>query len=274
MAQTTFRDLHIPGKPFILANAWDIGSAKLLAALGAKALASTSAGHAFTLGQKDMGDITRDQSLSHCADLVGATPLPVSGDLENGYGHSTDDVIETIREAAVAGLAGCCIEDSQLPSSKPYEFSQAVERIEAAAQAAKSLNKDFVLAARADGLMNGHYDTKEAIRRLRAFEEVGADVLYAPIPPSMDVLAEICKSVKTPVNALAAGPFAKFRLEDFANIGVARISLGSALSRVIHSAIIDSAKQMFQDGDFSSFQGKASGAEVEALFDEVNLKIS
>jgi len=272
MTQTTFRDLHIPGSPFILANAWDIGSAKLLAAMGAKALASTSAGHAFTLGQKDMGDITRKQSLHHCADLVGATHLPVSGDLENGYGHTIDDVVETIKGAAAVGLAGCCIEDSQLPSSTPYAFSTAVERIEAAAQAAKSLDKDFVLAARADGVMNGHYDTKEAIRRLRAFEEAGADVLYAPIPPSMEALAEICKSVNAPVNALAAGPFAKYSLQDFANIGVARISLGSALSRVIHSAIIDSARQMFEDGDFSSFLGKAKAGEVEALFDQVDLK--
>jgi 2-methylisocitrate lyase-like PEP mutase family enzyme len=270
MTSSAFRDLHIPGKPFILANAWDIGSAKLLAALGAKALATTSAGHAFTLGVKDMGDITRQQSISHSKELIGATSLPVSGDLENGYGHSPDDVVETIKQAGEAGLAGCCIEDSGLPDTTPYEFTIAVGRIEAAAQAARSLKKDFVLAARADGIMNRHYDTKEAIRRLQAFEKVGADVLYAPLPPSMDDLAEICRSVKAPVNALAAGSFAKFNVEEFASIGVARISLGSALSRVIHTAIINSASQMFESGDFSSFVGACGGAEVEALFDKAN----
>ncbi len=269
MASPTFRELHIPGKPFVLANAWDIGSAKLLAALGAKALASTSAGHAFTLGVKDMGDVTRQQSLAHCIDLAGATCLPVSGDLENGYAHAPEDVAETIRQAGEAGLAGCCIEDASLPDTTPYQFAMAVERIEAAVQMARSLDKDFVLAARADGIMNRQYDTKEAIRRLRAFEEVGADVLYAPLPPSLEDLADICRSVNAPVNALAAGKFAKFKVEDFANVGVARISLGSALSRLIQATVINSARQMFENGDFSSFSGAADGAEVEALFDKV-----
>lgn len=267
---TTFREMHVSGDPFILANAWDIGSAKLLAALGAKAIATTSAGHAFVLGSKDMGAITREQSLAHAKELVEATSLPMSGDLENGYGHSPDDVADTITLAAATGMAGCCIEDVNFPSTDPYEFSIAVERIEAAAAAAKSLDDDFVLVARADGIMNGHYDTTEAIRRLQAFEAVGADVLYAPLPPSMEDLALICKSVNAPVNALAAGNFAKYNVKDFANIGVARISLGSALSRVIHSAIIDSAKQMFDAGDFSSFVGKVGGGEVEALFDQAD----
>jgi 2-methylisocitrate lyase-like PEP mutase family enzyme len=269
MTSTTFRDLHIPGKPFILANAWDIGSAKMLAALGAKALATTSAGHAFTLGVKDMGDITREQSLAHSIDLIGATSLPVSGDFENGYGHSPDEVAQTIQLAGEAGLAGCCIEDTMLPSSTPYEFAIGVERIEAAVQASRSLDNDFVLAARADGILTGQYDTAEAIRRLRAFEQVGADVLYAPIPPSMEDLADICRSVSAPVNALAAGRFAKYTVEDFANIGVARISLGSALSRVTHTAIMNSARQMFDAGDFSSFERTISGPQVEALFDKV-----
>ena len=143
MTSSTFRDLHVPGKPFILANAWDIGSAKLLAAFGAKALATTSAGHAFTLGVKDMGQITRDQSLAHSVDLIGATSLPVSGDFENGYGHRPEEVAETIRLAGEAGLAGCCIEDSMLPLPTPYEYCLAVERIEAAVQAKKSFETGF-----------------------------------------------------------------------------------------------------------------------------------
>jgi len=268
---TSFRELHIPGKPFILANAWDAGSAKILAALGAKAIATTSAGHAFTLGVKDMGDITRSQSLEHSRQLVEATKLPVSGDLENGYGHLPGDVEITIIQAAEAGLAGCCIEDTNLPSAEPYEFSIAVERIEAAVQAARSIVGDFVLAARADGLLTGKYNTDEAIKRLQAFEAVGADVLYAPLPPTFEDLERICKSVSAPVNALAAGHFAKYKVQDFADIGVARISLGSALSRVTHSAIINSARQMFESGDFSSFLGKVGGGEVETLFDAVKL---
>lgn len=270
MSKTSFRDMHVPGKPFILANAWDAGSTKLLVAMGAQAIGTTSAGHAFAIGVKDMGDITREQSIAHAKDIVAASALPVSGDLENGYGDTPRDVALTIQMAAEAGLAGCCIEDTKFPTNAPYEFSFAVERIEAAVHAARALDQDFVLVARADGIMNANYTTAEAIRRLQAFEAVGADVLYAPMPPSMDDLALICRSVKAPVNALAAGGFAKYKIKDFANIGVARISLGSALSRVTHTAIIDSAKQMFESGDFSSFEGKVGGGQVEALFDKAD----
>ena len=266
--QTTFRDLHQPGKPFILANAWDAGSAKLFAALGAKAIASTSAGHAFTLGVKDMGEITLEQSLEHAGDLIRATSLPVSGDLENGYGHGPDDVAATIRAAGHIGLAGACIEDAKLPGDRAYPFDLAVERIAAAVDAARSLDQDFVLTARADGVMNGHYDTKEAIRRIQAFEAVGADVLYVPLPPSMEELELICRGVNAPVNALAAGDFAKQTVADYANIGVARISLGSAMARVTHAAIVQSAKAMFGEGDFSSFLPGISASEIERLFDE------
>ena len=265
-----FRKLHIPGKPFILANAWDAGSAKLLSALGAKAIASTSAGHAFTIGAKDMGDISRDVSLAHCADLVAATNLPVSGDLEDGYGQTPDAVAQTILRAGEAGLAGACIEDEKYSAGEAYDFATSVERIEAAMQAARSLPGDFVLTARTDGLMNGHYEMSEAIRRLQAYEAAGADVLYAPIPPSLDDLAQICKSVKVPVNALAAGPFTQYSLSDFANIGVARISLGSALARVTHTAIVNSAKQIFETGEFSSMSDTMGGGQIEALFDEAD----
>ena len=127
-----------------------------------------------------------------------------------------------------------------------------------------------MLAARADGLMNSQYDTAEAIRRLQAFEKVGADVLYAPLPPSMEALGEICKSLSAPVNALAAGEFAKYKLADFAQIGVARISLGSALSRVTHAAIIDSARKILETGEFHCLAGGVSGAEVESLFDKAH----
>ncbi len=265
----SFRELHKPGVPFVLANVWDSGSAKLFAALGAQALATTSAGYAFTLGVKDMGEITRTQSLKHAHELASATNLPLSADLENGYGHSPVDVAETIRMASKAGIAGCCIEDTALPEKTPYDFDFAVERISAAVDTARSLDEDFVLTARADGVMTGQYDTDEAIRRIQAFEAVGADVLYVPLPPSMDDLARICSSVKRPVNALAAGPFAKYTITEFANIGVARISLGSAMARVTHATIVQSAKEIFSEGDFSSFLNGMGGDEVESLFDSI-----
>ncbi len=263
----SFRDLHQPGKPFILANAWDAGSAKVLTALGAKAIATTSAGHAFTMGLKDMGHISRQQSLDHCRDLISATPLPVSGDLENGYGETSSEVAETIRLAGEVGLAGACIEDVQLPDTEPYPFAEAVERIEVAVDATRTLPNDFVLTARADGVMNGKYDTSEAIRRIQAFSAVGADVLYVPLPPSMADLARICRSVDAPVTALAAGSFVTHELTEYANIGVARISLGSSLARLTHAVMIRSAQAMLGKGDFSSLLEGISGGEVEALFD-------
>ena len=273
MSATSFREMHQQGMPFILANAWDLGSAKVLAALGAKALATTSGGHAFTLGVKDMGEITREQSLEHGGAMANCTSLPVSADLENGYGHSPDEVAQTVKLAHEAGLAGCCIEDIQLPSERPYEYSLSVSRIEAAADAAKQLvartGRDFVLTARADGIMQRQYDTDEAIRRLNAYERAGADVLYAPMPPSMDELARICRKVSAPVNALAAGPFARFSVAEFANAGIARISLGSALARLTHATLVNSARRFLEHGEFSSFSEGMGGAEIEAMFDQV-----
>lgn len=265
----SFRELHQPGDPFVLANVWDSGSAKLFAAMGAQALATTSAGHAFVLGVKDMGEITRAQSLEHAHEIANASNLPLSADLENGYGHSPVDVADTIRMAGKAGVAGCCIEDTALPNKMPYDLDFAIERISAAADAARALDEDFVLTARADGVMTGQYDTDEAIRRIQAFEAVGADVLYVPLPPSMNELARICKSVKAPVNALAAGQFAKYSVADYADIGIARISLGSAMARVTHATIVQSANEIFGKGNFSSFLNGIGGDEVESLFDSV-----
>ncbi|MGR3292117.1 MAG: isocitrate lyase/PEP mutase family protein [Paracoccaceae bacterium] len=221
-----FRALHRPGKPFILANAWDAGSAKLLAALGAEAIGTSSAAHAFTLGRTD-GNISRDDALSHAADLVAAVSVPVSGDFENGFGDDPDVVAETVRLAAEVGLAGISIEDTALPGETPYDFDLAVERIRAAAAAAKALSGDFVLVARTDGILTGQYDIEEALKRLAAFDAAGADCLYAPLPKTTADLERICQSTDKPVNALAAGPtYTALRRTDFAALGVARISLG------------------------------------------------
>ncbi|MFV2052817.1 isocitrate lyase/PEP mutase family protein [Aliiroseovarius sp. YM-037] len=260
-----FRALHRPGKPFILANAWDIGSAKMLEALGAEAIATSSAAHAFTLGRPDMGHVTRDEALSHAADLVAAVNVPVSGDFENGFATDPDGVAETVRLAAEVGLAGISIEDTDLPSATPYEFDLSVERISAAASAARTLKGDFVLVARADGIMNGEYDIEEALRRLAAYEKAGADCLYAPLPATMDDLKRICAATSLPINALAAGPYTNVTRAEFAAAGVARISLGSALARATHRVIHDAAKAMFDDGSFAPLGNGISGDLIDGL---------
>lgn len=262
---TAFRALHQKGNPFILANAWDIGSAKMLAALGAEAIATSSAAHAFTLGRPDMGQVTRDEALAHAQDLVAAVDVPVSGDFENGFGDDPDTCAETVRLAYEVGLAGISIEDTALPAATPYARDIAIERIRAACAAARALPGDFVLVARADGVMNGQYDLAEAMARLKGYEDVGADCLYIPLPGTLDDQAAICAATDLPVNALAAGPFTQHSRSDFAKAGVARISLGSALARVTHRAIFDAAKDMFGDGDFSLLGRGISGDKVDAL---------
>ena len=260
-----FRELHKPGEPFILANAWDIGSAKMLAALGAEALATSSAAHAFTLGKTDGGQVTRDEALAHAEALVGATPLPVSGDFENGFGDDPETCAETVRFSAEVGLAGISIEDEDFTRGGPYAFDFAVERIRAASAAARALERNFVLVARADGVMNGHYGMEEALKRIRAFDEAGADCLYVPMPPGVQSLKNVVRATEKPVNALAAGAFSKLSREEFAKAGVARISLGSALARVTHRVIADAAMAMFQAGDFTLLGAGMPGSEVDAL---------
>ncbi|MCF6326968.1 MAG: isocitrate lyase/phosphoenolpyruvate mutase family protein [Devosiaceae bacterium] len=265
----TFRELHISGDPFILANVWDKGSARMMAYMGAKALATSSAAHAFTQGVSDMGNVGRDEAIAHALELANATHLPLSADLENGYGDEPMHVALSIEMAANSELAGCCIEDVQPSNAMPYEFSKAVERIEAGVEAAANFRQktgaDFVLTARADGILVGQYGLDEAIKRLKAFEKAGADVLYAPMPENMDDLAMICNSLEKPVNALCAGPFARFALKDFANIGVARISLGSAMARVTHQAILDCGSAMFENGNFGLLEGAASGSKIDSM---------
>jgi 2-methylisocitrate lyase-like PEP mutase family enzyme len=260
-----FRDLHAKGDPFILANAWDIGSAKMLAGLGATAIATSSAAHAFTLGLPDGGHVARDLALAHAADLVGAVSVPVSGDFENGFGHDPETCAETVRLSAEVGLAGISIEDAALPDDRAYDFDLAVERIRAASAAARALPRDFVLVARADGVMNGHYDIDEALRRIVAFDEAGADCLYVPMPKTMDDLRRVIDATDKPVNVLVAGAYAAHSRAEFAAMGAARLSLGSALARVTHRAIHDAAKAMFGSGDFTPLQNGIAGSEIDKL---------
>jgi 2-methylisocitrate lyase-like PEP mutase family enzyme len=177
-----------------------------MAALGAQAIGTTSAGFAFTLGLPDGARITRDEALAHAEDLVAATRLPVSADLENGYAETPEGVGETIRLAGEAGLAGASIEDTDLPGLGAFWFDLAVDRVRAAVAAARALGRDFVLVARADGLLTGSYDLKEAIARMQAFEQAGADCVYAPLLPDLGAVGQVCAAVRAPVNVLAAGP--------------------------------------------------------------------
>ena len=260
-----FRELHDSGC-FVIPNPWDAGSARMMAALGAEALATTSAGFAFTLGRPDMGRVTRDEALAHAEAIVAATPLPVSGDFENGFADAPDEVAETIRLAREAGLSGCSIEDTNMVEGNPaYAFDLAVERIQAAAAAARALPEPFVLCARADGVMNGVYDMDEAIRRIQAFEQAGADMVYVPIVPDADALKRVVDSVSIPVNALAAGAVAKLKVPEIAALGVRRISLGSQISRLTHAAIRDAMHGIVDDGSFAIFDGVMGGGAVNAL---------
>lgn len=261
----TFRALHKPGDPFLLANAWDAGSAKMLASYGAQAIGTTSAAHAFTLGRPDGGTVSRDEALAHAQDLVAAVNVPVSGDFENGYGDAPEDCAETVRLSAEVGLAGICIEDEQFGADQAYDFELAVERIRAAASAARVLPQDFVLVARADGVMNKRYGMEEALRRVRAFDEAGADCLYVPVPPGVQSLKNVVRATEKPVNALAVGQFAKLSREDYAKMGVARISIGAALARVTHGVIDQLGRAMIEAGDFSGLSLAMPGGTVDAM---------
>ncbi|MDX5349395.1 MAG: isocitrate lyase/phosphoenolpyruvate mutase family protein [Paracoccaceae bacterium] len=260
-----FHDLHQSGC-FVIPNPWDRGSARMMAALGARALATSSAAHAFTLGRPDMGGVTRDEALAHAADLLAATDLPVSGDFENGFGDAPDEVAETLRLAGEVGLSGASVEDTRMaPGAPAYAFDLAVKRIRAGVAAARGLGRPFVFCARADGVMNGSYDLAEGIRRLQAFESAGADLLYLPLPPGRAELAQVLASVGKPVNALAAGPLKAMTVADLAAMGVRRISTGSQIARLTHAAIRDSVRAMLGQGSFAPLAGTASGDEIDAL---------
>ena len=256
-----FRALHIPGDPLVMPNPWDIGTAKVMAALGAKALATTSSGHGFTLGLPDGGHITRDIALRHAADICGAVDLPVNGDFENGFGDDPETIAETVRLAAEVGLAGVSIEDTITPSSDSYPFDLAVARIEAAVDAAQTAG--IVLTARADGCLMGSYDQAEALRRCQAFAAARADVIYAPGVDEETIRGLVATG--KPVNLLTTGPMRDLSVSDIAALGVARISIGGGLARVTQQVTIDATRAMLEQGDFTSLNGAASMAEVDAL---------
>jgi 2-methylisocitrate lyase-like PEP mutase family enzyme len=236
----------------------------MLASLGARALATSSAAHAFTLGRID-GQVTRDEALAHAEALVAATPLPVSGDFEDGFGAAPGVVAETIRLAAEAGLSGCSVEDISGTDRGPCDFELAVERVAAAAAAARALRRPFVFCARADGVMTGSYGMAEGLRRLRAFAAVGADAVFLPLPPDLAALRAVLAATDKPVNVLAAGFVKGMTVAALAALGVRRISTGSQIARLTHAAIRDAGRAMLQDGSFAPLAGTAPGDEIDAL---------
>jgi 2-methylisocitrate lyase-like PEP mutase family enzyme len=232
-----FHELHARPTTFIIPNPWDAGSARILEHMGFEALATTSVGYAYSIARRDH-KVTRDEMIGHAAAICSATSVPVSADLENGFGDDADTVAETIRMAARAGLAGCSIEDSTNRAGDPiYEFEHAVERIRAAVAAARELSFPFTLTARAENYLHGRPDLGETIARLQAYQNAGADVLYAPGLTKIDDVATLVTSVDRPVNVLAnAG--VRFTLAELSAAGVRRVSVGGALSRVALAAMI------------------------------------
>lgn len=256
-----FRDLH--ASAFIIPNPWDIGTARLLASLGFKALATTSAGYAFSRGLAD-GAVGFEAMIHHCRELVGATDLPVSADLEKGKGDSAERAAETIFAAEAAGLAGCSIEDFSGDEARPiYEFSHAVERVAAAAEAARALKRDFVFTARAENFLHGRPDLDDTIRRLQAFEKAGADVLYAPGLSTLDMVRTVCSAVSKPVNVLAVPGFS---LAGLAAAGTRRISVGSKLTAAAFGAVRRAAVEMLESGTFDYTREGMAFGDLQALF--------
>src|SRR5262245_12857931 len=241
---SSFRTLHERHHAFIIPNPWDVGTARLLAHLGFEALATTSAGYAFSVGQRD-NTVGREAMMAHVAAIAAATDLPVSGDLENGFGDSPETVAETIRLAAAAGLVGCSIEDGTTRPADPiYAHELAVERVRAAAEAARALPFPFTLTARAENYLVGRPDLNDTIKRLQAYGAAGADVLYAPGLTSEDDIATLVRSVDRPVNVIVGLKGANLSLAKLTQLGVKRISVGSALARAAYSAFLHAAREM------------------------------
>lgn len=258
-----FAALHKGPGAFVIANPWDIGSTRILTGMGFKALATTSAGYAFSKGRLD-GVIGRDEMLAHVAEIVAATDLPVSADLENGYGDSPEAAAETIRLAAATGLAGGSIEDYTPDGGGTiYDISLATERVAAAVEAARSSEIPFLLTARAENFIRGNRDLDDTIERLQAYEAAGADVLYAPGLPGLDAIRTVCRAVGKPVNVVMGQPGGTITTAQLADAGVRRISLGGALARAALGALMAAAREI-QAGSYTFLDKAASFADIGA----------
>jgi 2-methylisocitrate lyase-like PEP mutase family enzyme len=260
-----FRALHDGPGAFVIPNPWDIGSARLCAGLGFQALATSSAAAATAIGRRD-GGLSREEALAHSRMIVNATELPVSADLEKGFGEAPEIVAETIRLAAEAGLVGCTIEDSTGDSERPlYDEGLAVERIAAAAEAARALPFFFMVTARAHNFLYPNPRLEDTIRRLKAFEAVGADVLFAPGLPDLQAVTAVCRAVSKPVNFMAGIKGLSFSVRDLAAAGVRRISLATSLYRAAMTGLLDAAREVRDDGEFGFLDRSVTTADLNKL---------
>jgi len=261
-----FAALHRQGQAFIVANAWDAGSARILTVAGFEALATTSAGFAFSQARQD-NTVGRDAILRNAAELVAATDLPVSADLENGFGDAAEAASTTIRLAAEVGLVGGSIEDSSYDPTAPlYEIAHAADRVRAAAEAARAQSFPFLLTARAENFLVGKPSLADAIARLQAYQEAGADVLYAPGLTREEDIRTLVRSVDRPVNVVMGLAGSPFDVAGLSAMGVKRISVGSALARRAYGALRDAAREMLERGSFRFAEAAAPYAELDALF--------
>jgi 2-methylisocitrate lyase-like PEP mutase family enzyme len=261
-----FRALHERDGAFLIPNPWDKGTAKLLMHLGFEALATTSAGYAFSVGRRDYA-IGRDEMLAHAADIVSATDLPVSADLENGFADDPATAAETYRLAAATGLVGGSIEDATGRKEDPiYEHTLAVERVRAVVEAVRSLHYPFTVTARAENYLWGRPDLNDTIRRLQAYQDAGADVLYAPGLTSKEDIAAVVRSVDRPVNVVMGLKGVQLSLADLAALGVKRVSVGSALSRAALGAFLRAASEMRGHGTFTFAAEAVNYQDLMGLF--------
>jgi 2-methylisocitrate lyase-like PEP mutase family enzyme len=260
-----FRALHQGRHAFVIGNAWDAGSARILASLRFAAIATSSGAAAGSLGRRD-GRISRDEAMSHCRAIVCATDLPVSADLENGFGDAPSDAAQTILMAAEAGLVGGSIEDfSGNPDAPLYAFSHAVERVAAAVEAARSLPFPFALTARCENYLRGNPDLDDTIARLQAFDKAGADVLFAPGLPDLDAVRAVCSAVAKPVNFMVGIKGKSFSVAQLQAAGVRRISLATSLYRAAMTGLVEAAREVKEQGTFSYLDQSLSTAQLNAF---------
>ncbi|WP_120497482.1 oxaloacetate decarboxylase [Kiloniella sp. EL199] len=247
----TFKKLHEGPGAFVIPNPWNAGTAKILTSLGFEALATTSAGIAFSLGRKDgLAALTREETLANCREIVEASDLPVSADLEDGFGAAPDNCVETIRGAIEAGLVGGSIEDATGDPENPiYDFELAVERIHAASEACQG--QPFLLTARSENFIRGRLDLDDTIRRLQAFERAGADVLYAPGLPDLNAIKTVCEAVSKPVNVVMGLVGVTFSVDELSSAGVKRVSVGGSMARAALGGLMEAATEIKERGTFT-----------------------
>jgi len=259
-----FKKLHQGPRAFVIPNPWDAGSARILTALGFESLATSSGACAGVLGRRD-GGVTREEALVHARAIVEATELPVSADLEKGFGDEPSVIAETVRRAAEIGLVGCSIEDATGDKSRPlYDIGLATERVAAAVEAARSLPFPFTLTARTENFLRGNPDLEDTVRRLQAFEKAGADVLFAPGLPDLAAVRSVCTAISAPINFMAGIRGKSFTVAELEAAGVRRISLATSLYRAALSGLLDAAREVAEQGTFAYLERTLTTPDLNA----------